>query len=67
MTVDQIAKEITDEILAEEAARERVRLNPDAPKGSDVDLIRLLLSSLDNANAALREYEAEAIAAGHTE
>lgn len=58
MSVDDIARQITDEILAEEAARKRIAAEPDAPIGTDAYLLRMLLSALDSMRAALTEYQA---------
>lgn len=60
MSVDDIARQVTDEILAEEAARKRVASDPNAAVGTDVYLLRMLLSALDNAQAALAEYQTAA-------
>lgn len=63
MTVDQIAREITAEIKAEETVRARLANNGRNPAnnnagirvGSDLHLCEMLLRSLDTARAALNE------------
>lgn len=58
--VDDIAKEITEEIKCEELARTRVAMLPDV---GDINLLKVLLRTIDNQSAALLEYEkTEAIA-----
>lgn len=52
-SVDDIAQEITEEIYCEAEARKRVALLPDV---GDINLLKVLLRTIDNQTAALAEF-----------